>query len=207
VSRHEGLIFGIGPAKTASQSLAVALEMLGFHAYHYATQGKTLMQRAGKRGLPMLHYFREYQAFLDSPFSKLDIWPLLNKHHPNSKFIYTTRNEKARLKSKVEHVRWCRENIPGCKDPDPDSTYVRRKWSDYARRCMSRAKQLARQKPGAVLFMDICDKHEGWEVLCPFLGVEIPDVPFPKINVKGVYTHDGIFRESTEEILKRYENE
>ena len=32
--------------------------------------------------------------------------------------------------------------------------------------------------------MNICD-GDGWEVLCPFLGKDIPNVPFPKLNVYG----------------------
>ena len=32
--------------------------------------------------------------------------------------------------------------------------------------------------------MNICE-GDGWEMLCPFLGTDIPDVPFPKLNVYG----------------------
>src|SRR5204863_4300532 len=33
-------------------------------------------------------------------------------------------------------------------------------------------------RPGDLLVMDISG-GDGWEVLCPFLGIPVPDVPFP----------------------------
>jgi hypothetical protein len=38
-----------------------------------------------------------------------------------------------------------------------------------------------RERPADLLVLDIC-AGEGWERLCPFLGCEIPDTPFPRAN-------------------------
>ena len=32
-----------------------------------------------------------------------------------------------------------------------------------------------------LLVMDLAKSH-GWEMLCPFLGIDIPDIPFPHSN-------------------------
>jgi hypothetical protein len=31
---------------------------------------------------------------------------------------------------------------------------------------------------------------DGWEPLCGFLGVEVPDEPFPRVNVGGDLLHN-----------------
>ena len=41
-----------------------------------------------------------------------------------------------------------------------------------------------KNRPNDLLVMNICE-GDGWEMLCPFLGTDIPDVPFPKLNVYG----------------------
>jgi hypothetical protein len=38
-------------------------------------------------------------------------------------------------------------------------------------------------RPGDLLRMDIITGH-GWELLCPFLHVPVPNIPFPKLNAK-----------------------
>jgi hypothetical protein len=42
-------------------------------------------------------------------------------------------------------------------------------------------------RAGDLLIMDICG-GDGWEKLCPFLGVPVPSVPFPDLN-KGKNKH------------------
>jgi hypothetical protein len=38
-----------------------------------------------------------------------------------------------------------------------------------------------KDRPGDLLVMDVCG-GEGWEKLCPFLGLAIPNVPFPHVR-------------------------
>ena len=35
------------------------------------------------------------------------------------------------------------------------------------------------------LKINICDDGDGWEKICPFLNVPIPDIPFPHLNKGG----------------------
>lgn len=39
-------------------------------------------------------------------------------------------------------------------------------------------------RPEDLLIMDIC-AGDGWEKLCPFLGFEIPETPFPHLNTRA----------------------
>ena len=38
------------------------------------------------------------------------------------------------------------------------------------------------KRPDDLLVLDICGGRAGWEVLCPFLGVPVPNTPFPNAN-------------------------
>jgi hypothetical protein len=44
-----------------------------------------------------------------------------------------------------------------------------------------------------LLVLDIC-AGEGWEKLCPFLGMPVPDVPFSRLNVFGETDYATIIR-------------
>jgi hypothetical protein len=46
---------------------------------------------------------------------------------------------------------------------------------------MHNERVVAKIPPERLLVMDIC-AGQGWEVLCPFLGIERPKEPFPHVN-------------------------
>ena len=93
-------VFGIGFHRTGTSSLGRALEQLGYNVcgnfiHNETNLGDTLHQRAYDMA-------ERYDAFQDFP------WPLLyrelDKRYPGSRFILTTRNTDAWVRSVLKHV-------------------------------------------------------------------------------------------------------
>jgi hypothetical protein len=166
---RQSKIFGIGLSKTGTTSLTAALEVLGFSAVHYPTT----MQEVE------LH-----DAAADLPIA--DAFEVLDTTFPGSKFVYTVRERTKWLESSRRHWRKkgdvdttrqeLRRRIYGTVDFDPD--LLARAYDRHENR---------------VLSYFICGGRAGWEVLCSFLGVPVPNTPFPNTNR----------RDSVDEILLR----
>jgi hypothetical protein len=50
-------------------------------------------------------------------------------------------------------------------------------------------------RPGDLVVMDIT-KGDGWEVLCPFLGLDVHDGPFPHSNSASRRSEAGVLRQA-----------
>lgn len=170
-------IFCIGFHKTGTKSLAAALTYLG-----YRVTGPNFIQnpRIGEQALSLaLALVPNYDAFQDNP------WPLLYKElynlFPNARFILTVRPSEAWIRSVAEHFGTkttpMREWIYGVGFPrGNEETYVAR-YERHNREVLD----FFRDKPGQLLLLDIT-AGEGWEKLCPFLGVDLPEASFPFAN-------------------------
>ena len=181
---REGKIFGIGFSKTGTTSLEQALGMLGYRVCgprgvddpNIATNVSAIIDEA----LP------QYDAFLDNP------WPVvyqeLDRKCRNSKFILTVRPTESWIGSVAKYFGKApptpmREWIYGVADPRGfEGTFVR-----LYERHNAEVREYFKDRPGDFLEMRITE-GEGWEALCPFLGKDIPDAPFPHRNPG--YTHD-----------------
>ena len=58
--------------------------------------------------------------------------------------------------------------------------YIKKELAFKENKCND-IKEYFKDRPGDLLVMNICE-GEGWEKLCPFLGVPIPNEPFPNVN-------------------------
>lgn len=185
-------IFGIGLSKTGTTSLTRALQILGFSTNHFPYAA--LRYQSGRLSLDSGR-IREWDAATDSPVALF--FRQLADEFPDGKFILTTRNIDSWLNScEFNHI-W-----PG--------DYVRRKGirllphirkilclhrsvygteqfrrevfrRAYDRHCAAVIDHF-RRIDHELLIIDICG-GEGWEPLCEFLDVPVPDVPFPYENV------------------------
>ena len=187
-------IFGVGLPKTGTTSLHHAARLLGLRSVHFPSDRRTVAQL--RRGDYRLKVAEANDLLCDVPIPA--IFPQLDAAFPESRFIYTWRALEPWLRSEA--------NAPfNASPPRPGSTRdfyrailygvtdfsdERFRWvhEDHHRKVMSyfsgdRAKDL--------LVMDITG-GDGWEQLCPFLGLPVPDVPFPKSNVAGASTRKGI---------------
>ena len=102
---------------------------------------------------------------------------------PGSQFILTVRETDKWLKSAVNHfgtaVTPMREWIYGAGHGCPvsnEDVYASRMETHNAE-----VQDYFRGRERDLLVMDIT-QGDGWEKLCPFLGLETPNMPFPKAN-------------------------
>ncbi|MGD8617119.1 MAG: sulfotransferase [Gammaproteobacteria bacterium] len=160
-------IFGIGLSKTGTSSLAAALNRLGIKTIHfpYSKEKKeTLIQELGR--LPILD---TYQGVVDGVAWDFEF---LDGRYPNSKFILTTRNIDSWIKSRQSHE----EIIRGQK-----TKFTREEMTEYYTQHSSAVKKHFKNRKNDLLVMRLVE-GDGWDVLCPFLGLSIPDLPFPREN-------------------------
>jgi len=164
-------IFGVGLSKTGTVSLTKALVRLGYRAKHYPPIG-TIVSEAGR-----------YDALTDSPV--LVFLEALDRLYPQAKFILTVREEAAWLES-------CQRHWAGRKPRTADWELVRRAvygiegfdeaiFRRVRQEHTERVQRYFEGRPDDLLIFNICG-GEGYETLCPFLGLPILGEPFPHEN-------------------------
>lgn len=176
-------VFNIGFNKSGTTSLTEALIILNIHSLHYfvSNNNKTTLEKIIKRNIKNNNKIftsldQEFRGFSD--FSGQKYYKLLDSQYPNSKFILTTRpfldwfNSYTKHKMKVEPEEY-KTNLLS---KETHINAVKRYYDGSAE-----IKNFFKNKPDQFLEMKICE-GEGWETLCPFLGVDIPNVPFPYLN-------------------------
>jgi hypothetical protein len=165
-------VFGIGLSRTGTWSLTSALAALGFRALHFPVNLKQI---------------DNHDALTDTPiaadFETLDLL------YPGSKFIYTTRE----LDDWLESCRalWLRRQAVFDRS-SLVSGFHRRLYGGTGfdparfvaayRRHDDRVRSYFRDRPEDLLVLDICSGDAAWEPLCSFLGVPVPDAPFPRAH-------------------------
>jgi hypothetical protein len=171
-------VFCIGLNKTATTSLHEALETLGIRGLHWggpATRGQ--IERAMAEGRPLVDDFAGYDAFSDIQVLS-DNFELLDRQYPGSKFILTTRDLESWLESRQRHVL---RNVARKQLGQYDGDFLTMDdaaWAKQYHEHHARVHAYFADRPGDLLVMDI-EAGDGYEVLCPFLGLPIPDEPFP----------------------------
>ena len=176
-------IFEIGLPKTGTTSLGVAYKILGIKEIGWRSN---LYDRWENEGIEILFpHIDSATAFQDGPWHDCD-YRLLDQRYPNSKFIILERNNNDWIRSKEMHESPI-HNVNNIK-----TRYLERKWlTDRDAHIKEQikakenkykeVKEYFKDRPNDLLVMNIC-KGEGWEVLCPFLNCEIPNMPFPNKN-------------------------
>ena len=168
------LIVNLGFARTGTTSLHVALQTLGWNSIHDAWKLLPILRRNKAARLPILSEIVPEHNAVAELGSLYSFFPMIDRDYPGSKFILTVRNGE----------EWYRS----AKAWNPKRGKARREITamEYHERSVRGQFHF---RPQDLLVMRICD-GDGWEKLCPFLGVEIPDEPFPHCNV-GTYQAKG----------------
>lgn len=170
-------VFGIGFPKTATSSLAVAFEELGYSVFgHFAVENEDISKDVDNLTRAKLPH---YDAFLDVPWCVL--YRRLDQWCPGSKFVLTVRDYDDWIRSITRHFGYrrtpMREWIYGVGDPiGSEDIYVRRHKTH-----VSEVKEYFSDRPDDLLVLNIVD-GEGWDKLCPFLGHPPKGREFPKVN-------------------------
>lgn len=163
--------------------MARALDILG-----YRVTGMNGVTKKDIRNKALKIAMREaecFDAFQDNP------WPMLYKEmdelYPGSKFILTLRPSEKWIASVVRHFGRTDEPMrewiygPGCGHPRGNEDVYIERYERHNREVQDYFKD----RPGDFLSVDITAGN-GWEALCPFLGHEIPDIPFPYDNQASI---------------------
>lgn len=167
-------VFGIGFHKTGTKSLGGALQILGYRVTGpFGVRDQNIQRVALARALELADHF---DAFQDNPWAVL--YRELDEHFPGSKFILTVRPAQSWIQSVVRHfgarLTPMREWIYGAGSPlGNEEVYLRR----YERH-NEEVSAYFHERPGDLLTLAITE-GEGWEKLCPFLGVPEPLRAFP----------------------------
>ncbi len=177
---HRPLVFGIGLNKTGTRSLHDALEALGYTPLHWGGPASRLaVERAEAEGAPLLSHLAGYDAFSDI-LALSERFDVLDEQYPHSRFILTTRRVEAWLSSRRRHVE--RNQVEAAAGRYRGTFLVIDEDAWRAERAEHHARVRAHfaGRPDALLELDIeRDGERGWDLLCPFLGVAVPDLPFP----------------------------
>jgi len=185
----KGKIFCIGLMKTGTVSCAEALRILGYSVGHF-DEIREVMEEDNRwlDGDLEKDYLGGFDAVFDNPLASF--YPLLDKKYLDSKFILTVREEDDWLKSckkylskvpaKYEYRKLVRTSVYGMYN------FNKERWKFVLQRHLKEVKDYFKGREDDLLIINICD-GEGWEKLCKFLGKDIPNKDFPKINVYPDY--------------------
>ncbi len=202
-------IFGIGLSKTGTTSLGMALQNLGVRTIHNPIDQQTYNELTSANY--DLSILKEYQAIVDIPVAPF--YAQLDKIFPSSKFILTVRDKNSWIKSIKTHFEashhWLEANpslrdfvlfLRACVFGSLDFNEERFLYVyDFH---VKNVKDYFKGREKDLLILDII-RGEGWEKLCPFLGLEIPVDPFPHLNVRGEDTTTWVsnLKQTYEDIL------
>jgi hypothetical protein len=190
IKRVPTRIFGIGMHKTATTSLHTALQILGFKSGHWqnAHWAKAIWREMNQSGKsPTLERF---YALSDLPIPMM--FKKLDAAYPGSKFILTTRDEWSWLTSVRKHWNPNINQHRAAWDTDPFShrvhamLYGRRDFDpttflERYRRHNAEVLEHFKDRPGDLLVMPM-DNGGSWPALCGFLGVPVPETPYPVVG-------------------------
>lgn len=192
-------VVGAGFGRTGTNSLKVALEMLGFGPCHHMFEVRDRPEQirfwaAAARGerRDWDTVFQGFRSTVDWPSALF--WREIAAHYPSAKVILSVRPEQDWLKSIQSTI------YESLKHRGQRATPLAREQGEMAYDIIERqtfgeqlgnadhalaiyrahtAEVMAAIEPARLLVYDVA---EGWEPLCRHLGVVVPTVPFPRTN-------------------------
>ncbi len=184
-------VIGAGMGRTGTHSLKLALEMLGLGPCHHMSEvmarpGQKEIWRAAGRGEPTDWdmAYQGYRSAVDWP--TVHFWRELAAYYPNARIILTVRDPVRWHESVMNTI--ARSMGP---DNDQDSFGVAVVAKQvFGGRIADREHAIAvHQAHNAAVAAAIPPERlltyevsQGWEPLCAFLGVPVPQAPFPHSN-------------------------
>ncbi|MFI9550123.1 sulfotransferase family protein [Nonomuraea endophytica] len=197
-------VIGAGLPRTGTTSLKAALERLGFGPCHHMQELRAhpeqaaLWARAADGEADWTGLLEGYRAAVDWPGAHF--WRPLTQAHPDAKVILSVRDPHTWYASLRDTV-FALLSHPGAAPEEFKAVAVgmrpvlNRIWHDTF------ATTLDEPMPAEQHAVDVFNRHtaevtaalpadrvlvyesgQGWEPLCAFLGVAIPDEPYPRLN-------------------------
>jgi hypothetical protein len=192
-------VIGAGLGRTGTFTLKTALEMLGFGPCHHMVEvlgnpAQVPLWNRAADGEPVDwdEVFAGYNATVDWP--GCHFYAELAAHYPDARVILSTRDPARWYESMSETILKSMQQMGFAGGPVPEDHPMRfggviipqKTFNfDYSRdnviAAFERHVAAVRETiaPGRLLEFEAA---QGWEPLCAFLGVAVPDAPFPRTN-------------------------
>ncbi|MDQ3019929.1 MAG: sulfotransferase family protein [Bacteroidota bacterium] len=208
-------IIGTGLGRTGTHSLKLALEQLGFgKCYHMIEliqhpEGLKYFQQAEKdEHVNWEELFEGYHSAVDYPVARY--YKQLIKYYPDAKIIHTIRDAESWYKSVTDTIFWVSKpslwRILKVAVHLPFSSETRSRLpvfkfngklielefgkdlknkEEVIRRFNLHNEEVIKTIPKERLL--VFNPKGGWDPLCNFLNVPVPENPFPKSNTKDEF--------------------
>lgn len=203
-------VFGLGLWRTGTTSLTRALRLLGVRCKHYPYDRPTQKQLWSESS--RLSLLERYDAITD--ISIVPFYKTLDRLYPGSRFILTLREEEAWLDSMRRQMElvWSSALIENpqfrafteaiCRRVYGGISFEPKRLVEKYHAHVADVRQYFSDRPHDLLTMDIT-AGDGWEQLCPFLRLPIPEMEFPRVNVFSMDPFEwdrkvGLFLETVE---------
>ena len=198
-------VIGAGFGRTGTTSLKAALGKLGVGpCYHfqevvkYPWHDKTWLKAHAGKPVDWQHFLRNYNSGLDYPIC--NFYKELIVAFPDAKVLLSVRDPDRWYDSSLATIykaaqlpKWLGRVFPPMRPPIFLAATVawdgifEGRFEDRAHTLAIYERHIAEVKahvpPERLLIFDV---KEGWEPLCTFLNVPIPDEPFPHLNDRKV---------------------
>jgi len=186
-------VIGAGLGRTGTLSLKLALEKLGLGpCFHMAElmlhPERTPLWVAAADGKPDWEaVFAGYSSTTDYPACLY--WRELATAYPKAKLVLTKRDKDKWFESTQATV-FSEAMTARIRGSPLEPFFEKTVWRDFGARIHDHAfmtsyfeKHNAEVEAGvAKTRLLVYDVAHGWDPLCEFLGVPVPDAPFPKVN-------------------------
>lgn len=179
-------IFNIEFNRSGTTSLTKALNILGIKSLHYSTDNSGWFEgNKNELGYIISQNYAQNRKLLDgldedvrgfSDFMGRLFYKTLYEQYPQSKFILTIRSFDSWLNSLLTMKRK-HNQFPTAEAEEYERIELTNRYWKYKKEIS----EFFKDKPDCYLEMNIVE-GDGWEVLCNFLGKEIPKTPFPYLN-------------------------
>jgi hypothetical protein len=191
-------IVGSGLGRTGTKSMQTALNRLGFGPCHHMVEvfqhpeSMALWIEASKGKDVWDEIFKDYNSAVDFPVAAY--WREVADKYPDAKVLHTTRDPDQWYESAYSTIlspespatrqasgiqaEFFTSLVGGIRTHMADRAYM----TDYFRNHDAEVK--ATIAPERLLIYEV---GSGWEPLCAFLGVPVPDEPYPSENSRAEF--------------------
>jgi hypothetical protein len=186
-------VIGSGLGRTGTKSMQTALNMLGFGPCHHMSEmfphpeffPKWIAAAKGAKNWDEL--FEGYQSMVDWP--GVTYWRELVAYYPLAKVVHTVRDPEQWFES-TQATIFSPSNLERVLQPGPMTEFFEGLFADLMPHMNDRAWMLDfYQRHDAEVRATVPKDRlliypvgSGWKPLCDFLGVEVPEEPFPSEN-------------------------
>lgn len=160
---HRPRVLCVGFVKTGTSSFGVAMRRLGYSHYGYDRDLEDCRARGDLARC--LDWAAHFDSLDDLPWLSPDFVAAFRGRFPGSSYVLLERDEQ----------EWLRSYF-GFFGEVCTAAEALRRYRDHR----SRVLEILADEP-RLLRLNVC-AGEGYERLCPFLGVPVPDEPFPRIR-------------------------